>query len=384
MQGVFVAAVYSRLVVATGQGSLCAVLSVMPFPSTSTIDASNVTLLATQCNISASGDNAVGSVAFAAFSNIATSITVVNVAVYAYQSTITTTGYLVLSSVGVAARSKTYFSQIMATNVTLLAVGCNISVFSSTAQCVSSVGFATNSDYDTCLVTATNVLMYTKASEISTVGKYSVSSLAITAHSSFNSIYITLNNVSIYAAESNITTAGSYSSSVMGAAAYASQLSSIDATILTIQAVKCNIASSGTVTSMGFTGESVLLTSSRVVIACCDSTVSTTGVGVAGVACSRGTNARTTQWLLVRSQITATNACVNMRPSMGVSVASQLVAQCAPMGWVATSPSPYCSNNATWAVPPPHHVSSGRRVPLSQCIVSRSASSTSPSPTSPR
>ena len=94
VQDVYVAAVLSRLVAATEQGSLCAALSVMPFPSTSIIVASNVTLLATQCNISASGNNAVGSVAFVALSGAVTSITVEDVAVYAYQSTITTTGIL--------------------------------------------------------------------------------------------------------------------------------------------------------------------------------------------------------------------------------------------------------------------------------------------------
>ena len=50
-----------------GRGSLCAALSVVPFPSTSTIVVSNVTLLATQCAISSSGNNAVASVAFVSF-----------------------------------------------------------------------------------------------------------------------------------------------------------------------------------------------------------------------------------------------------------------------------------------------------------------------------
>ena len=190
--------------------------------------------------------------------------------------------------------------------------------------------------------------MYTKTSEIRTTARFSVSSLAFTTHSSYNSIYITLNNVSIYAAESNVTTAGVYTSSTMGVAGYAYNPSTIHSTNLTIQATKCNITSTGStsITSMGFTSPMTFFNSSRLVIACCDSTVSSTDVGIAAVVCSDGVSAVATQWLLVRSQITATNICVNMRPSMGVSVASQVVVKCVAVGWGAASP--YCSNNATW------------------------------------
>ena len=347
-----------------------------------TVTATNVTLYAIACVIQTiSTGSGVCSFGFASDPTTSGSINATNVTLYAVSCEVAASGRDVVSSVGFACMSAS--CTLAMVNLTIYAVGSNITTTGHAT--VTSLGFVSSANTFASTINAVNTVLYASHCNITTIGQYTSSSLGFASFESGSTSVstISLENVTISAVSCQCTTRGISSVASLGIASNSalSSRSTVTATNLEMSVVMCNLvvsgqnilASLGLASSSGSPADSFII-SRRAMICCCESTVSlnhsvTAPVAIAAgaaAAASRGSlDTAGTRWVLVRSRIYSGGSCVTMAPSMdrGISVASDVVAQCALIGW--STPAGYCSNNVTWTATPSNTLSPADKCPAS-------------------